>query len=327
MRTMLCKEWGDPSTLAFEEVESPSPAAGEVRVTVRASGVNFADVLMIEGQYQFKPPFPFSPGFEVSGVVEEIGEGVDGLEPGDRVMAALPHGGYAEEVTVSATNVLPIPDEMDFTTAAAFPLAYGTAHLALTHRARLGTGEVLLVHGGAGNVGRAAIEIGKRLGATVIATSGGSEHSEIAVEHGADRTIDYEQEDIRDKVEDFTDSRGADVIFDPVGGDAFDASLRCVAWEGTILVIGFASGRIPEAPAWRVLLRNCAVMGMDWGGYLRRDPETVRASTAQALRWYEEGALHPCPSDPFPLEKAADVLEAQTTRRSTGKVVLAIGQD
>jgi NADPH2:quinone reductase len=324
---MLCKEWGDPSALAFEEVESQSPAAGEIRVAVRASGVNFADVLMIAGQYQFKPPFPFSPGFEISGVVDKIGEGVESLEPSDRVMAALPHGGYAEEVVISATNVLRIPDAMDFATAAAFPLAYGTVHLALTHRAGLGAGEALLVHGGAGNVGRAAIETGKHLGATVIATAGGPEHSEIASDHGADHTIDYEQEGIREKVEEFTDGKGADVIFDPVGGDAFDASLRCVAWEGTILVIGFASGRIPEAPAWRVLLRNCAVVGTDWGGYLRREPATVRASTAEALGWYEEGALDPRPSNTFPLEQASDALEAQTTRQTTGKVVLTNDRD
>jgi NADPH2:quinone reductase len=327
MRAMVCKEWGDPSTLAFEEVESPSPTVGEVRVAVRASGVNFADVLMIAGQYQFTPSFPFSPGFEVSGVVAEIGEGVDDLEPGDRVMAALPHGGYAEEVVVPATHALPIPEGMDFPTAAAFPVAYGTAHLALSYRAHLRASEVLLVHGSVGNVGRAAIEIGKRLGATVVATAGGPEHLEIAAEHGADDTIDYKREDIRDKVEEITDGRGADVIFDPVGGDAFDASLRCVAWEGTILVIGFASGRIPEAPAWRVLLRNCAVMGTDWGGYLRRDPATVRASTAEALRWYAEGALDPRPSHTFPLKSAADALEVQTTRQTTGKVVLVSSQD
>jgi NADPH:quinone reductase len=281
---VLCKEWGDPSTLSFEEVESPSPAAGEVRISVRAAGVNFADVLMIAGQYQFKPSFPFSPGFEVSGAVSNTGEDVDGLEPGDRVMAALPHGGYAEEVVVPAVNVLPIPEGMGFPAAAAFPVAYGTAHLALTHRTRLEAGEVLLVHGGTGNVGRAAIEVSKRLGATVIATAGGPEHLEIAAEHGADYTIDYGQEDVRDRVEELTDGRGANVIFDPVGGDAFDASLRCVAWEGTILVIGFASGRIPEAPAWRVLLGNCAVVGLDWGGYLRHYPETVRASVDEALR-------------------------------------------
>jgi NADPH2:quinone reductase len=322
MKAVLCKEWGDPSTLVFEEVGSPSPAAQEVRVEVRAVGVNFADNLMIAGQYQFKPSFPFSPGFEVSGVVAEIGEGVDDLEPDDRVVSVLQHGGYAEEVVVPAMNVLPIPDGMNFPTAAAFPVAYGTAHLALTQRVRLEADEVLLVHGGAGNVGRAAIEIGKRLGATVIATAGGQEHSEIAAEYGADYTIDYEREDIRDRVEELTDGSGADVVFDPVGGDAFDASLRCVAWEGTILVIGFASGRIPEAPAWRVLLRNCAVVGTDWGGYLRRDPATVRASTAEALRWYREGALNPQPSHTFPFERAADAMEAQTMRRIAGKVVL-----
>ena len=327
MRAILCKEWGEPSTLVFEEIESPVPAAGEVRIAVRAAGVNFADVLMVSGQYQFKPPFPFSPGFEVSGLVSDVGEGVYGLEPGDRVMAALPHGGYAEEVVAPAVNVLPIPEGMDFPTAAAFPVAYGTAHLALTHRAHLEADDVLLVHGGAGTVGRAATEIGKRLGATVIATAGGPERSEIAAQHGADHTIDYGREDIRDRVEELTDGRGADVIFDPVGGDPFDASLRCAAWEGTILVIGFASGRIPEAPAWRVLLRNCAVVGLDWGGYLRREPATVRASTAEALRWYGEGALGPRPSHTFPLERAANALEAQTARHITGKVVLTSDQD
>jgi NADPH2:quinone reductase len=183
------------------------------------------------------------------------------------------------------------------------------------------------VHGAAGNVGRAAIELGKRLGATAIATGGGPESLEVAAERGADYGIDYNQEDVRDKVMELTDDRGADVIFDPVGGDAFDASLRCVAWEGTILVIGFASGRIPEAPAWRVLLRNCAVVGLDWGGYLRREPAMVRASIAEALRWYREGALDPSPSHTYPLERAADALETQAARRITGKVVLISGQD
>lgn len=214
-------------------------------------------------------------------------------------MAALPHGGYAEEVVVPEAHVLMIPEGMDFLSAAAFPVAYSTAHLALTHRAHLEEGETLLVHGAAGNVGRAAVELGKCLGASVIATGGDEESLKVASEHGADHTIDYEQEDIRDRVEELTGGKGADVIFDPVGGDAFDASLRCVAWEGTILVIGFASGRIPEAPAWRVLLCNCAVAGTDWGGYLRRNPAAVRASITEALRWYREGVLDPRPSHTF----------------------------
>jgi NADPH2:quinone reductase len=325
MKAMLCKEWGEPHTLTLEEVGTPSPAAGEVRLAVRAAGVNFADNLMIAGRYQFKPPFPFSPGFEVSGVIEELGEDAGELEPGDRVMAALPHGGYAEEVVTPAANIVPIPNGMDFCSAAAFPVAYGTSHLALTHRVILQTGDVLLVHGAAGNVGRAAVEIGKRLGATVIATGGGPESLKVAAERGADHAIDYGREDIRDRVLEITGGRGADVVFDPVGGGAFDASLRCVAWEGTILVIGFASGRVPEAPAWRILIRNCSVVGLDWGGYLRREPQTVGASIAEALRWYVEGAIDPRPFHRFPLEHAAEALEAQAARQITGKVVLTTG--
>jgi len=214
-------------------------------------------------------------------------------------MAALPHGGYAEEVVVPAVNVLPIPEGMDFPAAATFPVAYGTAHLALTHRTRLEAGEVLLVHGSAGNVGRAAIEIGKRLGATVIATAGGPEHLEIATEHGADHTIDYEQEDVRDRVEELTDGEGANVIFDPVGDDAFDASLRCVAWKGTILVIGFASGRIPEAPAWQVLLRNCAVVGLDWGATSGAAPKRFGLPSTKRSGGTRKGHSTPDPRTPF----------------------------
>lgn len=327
MKAVLCNEWADPSSLVIEDIEPGSPSEGEVLLTVHAAGVNFADNLLISGQYQFKPSLPFIPGFEVAGVVAEVDEGVDNLEPGDRVMAMLPHGGYAEEVITSAAHVLTIPEGMDFSVAAAFPLAYGTAHLALVHRAQLEAGDVLLVHGAAGNVGRAAVEVGKRLGATVIGTGGSGESLRIASEHGAHYTINYEQEDIRDRVEELTENEGADVIFDPVGGDAFDASIRCVAWEGTILIIGFASGRIPEASAVRVLIRNCAVMGMDWGGYLRREPETVQASTLETLRWYEEGGLNPKPSHTFPLEQAAEVLQQLTTRQLTGKVILTTGRN
>jgi NADPH2:quinone reductase len=327
MKAVLCKEWGNPSTLVVEEIESEPLAPGEVRIAVHASGLNFADALLVAGHYQFKPSFPFSPGFEVSGVVAEVGDGVEGLTPGDRVMAALPYGGYSEEVVAPSTNVLRIPNGMDFPDAAAFPVAYDTAHLALIHRARLDAGDVLLVHGAAGNVGRAAVEVGKRLGATVIGTGGNEESLRIASAHGADYTIDYEHEDVRERVEDLTEGEGADVILDPVGGEAFDASMRCVAWEGTILVIGFASGHFPDVSAVRVLMRNCAVMGMDWGGYLRREPETVRAATAEKLGWYEEGALNPRPSHTFSLEEAAEALERQSARQLSGKVVLITNRD
>ena len=325
MRAVLCRGWGDPSVLVVEEVESRAPEAGEVRVSVRAAGINFADNLMVAGRYQFKPPFPFSPGFEASGVVEEVGGGMRGLAAGDRVMVALPHGGFAEEVIAPATSVFALPGGMDFSSAAAFPVAYGTVHLALVHRARLRQGQTLLVHGAGGNVGRAAVEVGKRLGATVLATAGSDGSLEVAQGRGADHPIRYDRENIRDRVLELTDGEGAHVVFDPVGGDVFDASLRCVAWEGTVLVIGFAAGRIPEAPAWRMLLRSCAVLGVDWGGYLRREPETVRSATEEALRWYAEGALDPTPTHAFPLKETARALEAQAARGLRGKAVLKTG--
>lgn len=324
LRAVLCRGWGDPPVLAVEEVEGKAPGMGEVRVSVRAAGINFADNLMVAGRYQFKPPFPFSPGFEASGVVAEVGEGVRGLTAGDRVMVALPHGGFAEEIVAPATSVFELPEGMDFHAAAAFPVAYGTVHLALVHRARLQRGQTLLVHGAGGNVGRAAVEVGKHLGATVLATTGSAPSLEVARGRGADHLIRYDREDVRDRVLELTDGDGADVVFDPVGGNLFDTSLRCVAWEGTILVIGFAAGRIPEAPAWRLLLKSCAVIGVDWGGYLRREPETVRSATQDALRWYAEGALDPTPAHAFRLEETAKALEAQAARELRGKAVLTI---
>ena len=325
MRAVLCRGWGDPSVLAIEEIEGEALGAGQVRVAVRAAGINFADNLMVAGGYQFKPPFPFSPGFEASGVVTEVCEGARDLTVGDRVMIALPNGGFAEEVVAPATSVFRLPEGMDFSSAAAFPVAYGTVSLALVHRALLRGGQTLLVHGAAGNVGRAAVEAGKHLGATVLATVGSTRSLEIARGRGADHVIRYDQEDVRDMVLELTDGEGAHVILDPVGGDLFDASLRCVAWEGTMLVIGFAAGRIPQAPAWRLLLKSCAVIGVDWGGYLRREPETVRSATEEALRWYAEGALDPTPSHAFPLEEAARALDAQAAGELPGKAILTTG--
>lgn len=324
MKAIVCRQWGNTSNLSFEKVDSTTDLAPkDVQISVHASGMNFADNLMIAGRYQLKPPLPFSPGFEVAGVVTRIGEGVDVVRLGDRVMAALEYGGYSEEVVVPSTHILPIPKGMDFTTAASFPVAYGTAHLALVHKACLEPGEVLVVHGAAGNVGRAAVEIGKKLGATVIATAGSSANLEVAIEYGATSTICYGTDSIRDRVLEITGGRGADVVFDPVGSDAFDESLRCVAWEGRVLTIGFAGGRIPEAPAWRILLKSCAVQGVDWGGYLMREPERIRASISEALKWYSEGLVNPRLSYSFLLEYAADALQMQSDRRIAGKVVLA----
>lgn len=323
MKAVRCKEWGAPATLVVEEVAAPMPGAGAVRIAVRASGVNVADALMVAGQYQLPPPLPFSPGFEVAGEVAEVGDAVTGLAPGRRVLAVLPYGGYAEEVVTPAANVLPIPDAMGYPTAAAFPVAYSTAFLALTHRGRLAPGETLLVFGATGNVGRAAVEVGKRLGATVIATAGGPEQARAVVGAGADHALDYREDDVPQRVTELTGGRGAAVVFDTVGGDLFDAALDCIAWEGRILVVGFASGRVPAVPTVQTLLRNCAVVGTDWGAYLRRDVGAIRESLSELLRWYEEGKLAPREPRVFPLGEAPAALEALLARTARSKIVLS----
>lgn len=321
MRAVLCKAWGEP--LVVEEVPSPAVQPGTVKVRVEASGVNFADTLIVAGKYQVKPDLPFTPGIEVAGTVVEAGDGVTGAKPGDRVIGFLSYGAFAEEVVVPADHVYALPDIMDWVSAAAFPVAYGTAHGALAWRAQLKPGEVLLVHGAAGGVGLAAVEVGKIMGATVVATAGSPEKVAMAMEHGADHGIDYSRESIRDRVKELTG--GADVVFDPVGGDAFDQSLRCINWEGRIVVIGFASGRIPQIPANILLVKNCAVLGLYWGAYSQRDPETKRKSLEQLLQWQSEGRLKPHVSHVLPMEKAGEALAMLAERKSTGKVVLTTG--
>jgi NADPH2:quinone reductase len=326
MRAVLCKAWGGPEDLVVEEVPSPPLREGAVRVAVHAAGVNFGDVLMVAGQYQEKPPFPFTPGFEIAGTVTELGPGVTGLSVGDRVMGTMPWGGYAAEAVAAAGDITRIPDSMPFEIAAGFPVAYGTSHGALEWRARLQPGETLLVHGAAGGVGLTAVEIGKAMGATVIATAGGPEKLEIARRHGADHLVNYSREDIRSRVRELTDGKGVDVVYDPVGGDAFDASLRSIAWEGRLVVIGFAGGRVPQIPANIVLVKNCDVIGFYWGSYRAKKPEQVRRSYEQLFRWFEGGKLRPHVSERFDLADAAKALGALRGRRSTGKVVLTTGR-
>src|SRR5579864_7948058 len=249
MRAVLCKEWSGPDKLAVEDVPVPPIRPGAVRVRVEAAGINFADLLLVSGQYQEKPPLPFTPGSEAGGVISEVGAGVTTLKTGDRVMVLSGGGAFAEEVVVDLPRVYPISDKMDFSSAAGFPIVYGTSHGALEWRARLQPGEWLLVHGAAGGVGLTAVEIGKAMGAKVIACASSPEKLAVAKQHGADHLLDYSREDIRERVKGLTGGRGADVIYDPVGGDVFDASLRCIAWGGRIIIIGFASGRIPQIPA------------------------------------------------------------------------------
>lgn len=321
MKAVVCKQLGTLENLSLEEIVSPRLKEGHIKIAVHACGVNFADTLLVQGKYQVQPEIPFSPGLEVAGEVIGCGQGVSGLNPGDRVMAVVSYGGYAEEVVVPSVAVIKLPPAMDFVTAAGFPVTYGTSHLALTHRAHLKSGEKLLVHGAGGGVGLTAVEIGKLLGAEVTATAGSADKLRVAAEHGADHLINYSTEDIRERVKALG---GADVVYDPVGGTAFEASLRCINWEGRILAVGFASGKVPHPPANLLLVKNCAVIGVYWGAYLWQNPSVIRQSLSELLSWYDQGLLKPHVSRTFPLSGAKDALIELSERRSTGKLVVTI---
>ena len=324
-RAILCRDWSGPEGLELAEIPWPSPGPGEVAVALEAAGVNFADSLIIAGKYQEKPALPFTPGLEGAGVVRAVGPGVTRIKPGDRVMALFDHGGYAEAALARESDVHPLPDGIDFETAAGFPITYGTAHGALVWRAALKPGETLLVHGAAGGVGLAAVEVGKALGATVIATAGGPDKLAIAAEHGADHLIDSRQEDIRARVKALTGGRGADVVFDPVGGAVFEASLRAVAWGARLVVIGFAAGQVPQIPANILLVKNLSAIGLYWGSYRTRAPELVAAQFRELFDWTIAGKLKPHVSHRLDLSQAAEALALLTGRKSTGKIVLTTG--
>ncbi|MEX0582024.1 MAG: NADPH:quinone oxidoreductase family protein [Sneathiella sp.] len=324
MKALVCKEFGDPDILVMEDVPEPEVKNGMVKIEVHSVGLNFPDTLMIAGKYQFKPPFPFSPGMESSGVVTAIGEGVTNVAVGDRVMANHGVGGFAEYVLAPEDGTYKIPDNMPFDQAAGFPVTYGTTYHALVDRGNLKPGEVLLVHGAAGGVGLNAVELGKALGATVIGTVGSDEKIDIVKQYGAEHVINYSKENIRDRVKELTDGKGADVIYDPVGGDAFDQSMRCINWNGRLLVIGFASGRIAELKTNLVLLKGCSVIGVFWGDFARRYPEMNRANFQAMLDMVEEGKIKPHVSMHFPLEQGADAMKALLSRKSTGKVIITV---
>lgn len=322
MRAVVCRAWGGPEKLSVEEIPRPELREGTVRIAVRAAGLNFADLLLIAGQYQEKPAFPFIPGAEAAGVITEVGEYVTGRKPGDRVMALTGLGAYAGEVVVDAAKLLPIPEHMTFEQAAGFPVAYGTSHGALEWRARLQAGEWLLVTGASGGVGLTAVEVGKAMGARVIACAGNADKLEIAKLHGAEHGIDYSKEDLRERVKEITEGKGVNVAYDPVGGDIFDAALRSVAWGGRIIVIGFASGRVPQIPANIALVKNIDVIGFYWGSYQKHRPELLHSSFAKLFRWFDEGKLKPHVSHVFKLEQIGKSLEMLKDRKATGKVVV-----
>ena len=324
MRAVLCEDWGEPETLKLGEAPSPVAGPGEVTLRVRAAGVNFADIVLVRGQYQEKPSLPFSPGLEGAGDVISVGEGVVGIAPGDRVMAVTGVGAFAEEAVAPANCVFPIPEGMDFTTAAAFPVAYGTSHLALTERGALKAGETLLVLGAGGGVGLTAVECGKAVGATVIAAASSDEKLDLAQAHGADHLINYVDDDLRAAARKLTDGRGVDVVYDPVGGDASKAALRALAWSGRLLVIGFASGEVPQIPANYLLVKNISAVGVYWGAYRNNESDVFRASFDELAKWYAEGRLKPHVSQVFPLAQAPQALGVLQSRQATGRLVIDI---
>jgi NADPH2:quinone reductase len=322
VKAVLCKAYGPPESLVIEDVPSPVPAAGEVVISMKAASVNFPDVLIIENKYQVKPPLPFSPGSELAGTVTAVGDGVTNVKVGDAVMAITAFGAFAEEAKAPAQRVVGLPAGMDFATAAAFGLTYATSDHALRDRAPLRAGETLLVLGAAGGVGLAAVQIGKAIGARVIACASTDEKLAVCREQGADATINYASEDLRERIKALTDGRGPDVIYDPVGGRYTEPALRSIAWRGRLLVVGFAAGDIPKIPLNLTLLKGCSIIGVFWGDFARREPERFAEQMRQLGRWFTEGKIRPHISARFPLERAADALHMMAERKVTGKVVL-----
>ena len=324
MRAVLCKEFGPPGSLIMEDVAEPELDRGQVRIAIRACGVNFPDLLMIAGKYQQQPPMPFSPGAELAGDVIEIASDVADIKQGQRVIAVTGFGGMAEQICVHAQKVVPLPDAIDYVPAAAFLLAYGTAYHALKQRAQLQAGETLAVLGAAGGVGLAAVEIGKLMGATVIAAASTTDKLKLTAEYGADHLINYTDTSLKDGIHEITAGAGADVIYDPVGGELFEQSLRAVAWRGRVLVIGFASGQISKIPANLPLLKGSSIVGVFWGRFTEEEPETNAENTAELFRLLQDGKLKPHVSETYPLEKSALALEALAARRAKGKIVIKI---
>ena len=324
MKAVLCNELGGPGNLVLGEIDPPRPGPEEVRVRVRAAGLNFADTLQIAGKYQSRLSPPFVPGMEVAGEILEIGSDVKRpLKVGQRIMAFMRGGGaFAEEACVHGDWLVPVPHGMDDVTAAGFPTVYGTSNFALKHRGQLKAGETLVVLGAAGGVGLTAVEIGKQMGARVIAAAGGPEKCQVTLDHGADFAIDYKTESIRDRVREFTDGVGADVVYDAVGGDAFDQAIRAVNWEARMLIIGFAAGRIQQVPANLILVKNIAVMGVVYGAQTERDPAFGASFVQDAADLFRQGKVKPHIGKVFPLAEASAAFQGLLSRAYAGKIVL-----
>lgn len=326
MKAVVCKAWGPPDSLVVEDVADPVPAAGQVVVDVKAAGVNFPDVLTVQGKYQVKPELPFTPGNEFAGIVRAVGDGVAAFRPGDRVIGFTRTGAFAEQALAPAEALMTMPPGMDFDIAAAITLTYGTSHHAIVDRAALQPGETMLVLGAAGGVGLAAIEIGKALGARVIAAASSPEKLAVCKAHGADVLVDYSKEDLREALKAATAGLGPDVIYDPVGGVYSEPALRSIAWRGRHLVVGFANGEIPKLPWNLMLLKGASVVGVFWGDFVRREPQANLAAMRQMLGWMAEGKLKPLVSRRYALNETALALNDMAERKVTGKVVIVPGE-
>jgi len=324
MRALLCTRHGPPEDLEIAEIADPVAGPGQVVVNVAAAGVNFPDTLIIQNLYQFKPPLPFSPGGEVAGTVGALGDGVEHLSIGDPVIAFPGWGGFAEKVAVDARTVIPVPEGMPMDVAAAFVMTYGTSYHALKDRARAKEGETLLVLGAAGGVGLAAVELGKAMGLRVIAAASTDKKLEVCREHGADETINYNAEDLKERTKALTGGDGVDIVYDPVGGDYSEAALRATAWEGRLLVVGFAAGPIPSIPLNLTLLKGCDIRGVFWGSFAARDPKANARNLTELTGMFAAGTIRPHISAHYPLSEAGTALRDVMDRRVTGKIVIEV---
>lgn len=324
MKAIRCNTYGPPSTLVLEDVENLKPGKREVLVNVKACGVNFPDTLIIQGLYQFKPELPFTPGSDVAGVVKAIGEDIKHLNVGDEVFGFVAHGAMAEEVLIPGNACFPKPTQMDFPIAASFMMGYGTSFHALKDRAKLQKGETLLVLGASGGVGLAAVELGKLMGAHVIAAASSDEKLELCRHYGADETINYNTEDLKSTIKALTNNKGVDVIYDPVGGDYAETAFRGMAWNGRYLVVGFASGHIPKLPLNLPLLKGASVVGVFWGGFAMGQPKENMQNTMTLMQWYAEGKLKPHIDKIYELKDAPKALEAMMQRKVKGKLVIQV---
>ena len=324
MRAWLCKSFGPPETLVLEETAEPRVGSGSVLVRVSAAGLNFPDSLIIEGKYQFKPSFPFSPGGEVAGIVEAVGEKVSRFKVGDRVMGLTGWGGFAEKIAVGEANLVPVPPGLSDESAAGFMMIYGTSMYALKQRGRLEEGQTLLVLGAGGGVGKAAVEIGKAMGARVIAAASSAEKLAVAKRAGADELINYSESNLKDELKRLTKGQGVDVVYDPVGGELAEQALRSMAWDGRYLVVGFASGTIPSFAANLTLLKGCQIVGVFWGAFAQRSPLENLANFKELLGWAQAGKIDPAVAKVYAFEEAAQAIADLGGRRVSGKAVVRV---